>query len=109
MILLFSYRGTVKENDRLLLGPDESGYFHPVEVHSIHRNRSPCRVVRPGQAATLAVGEWDKIMLRKVSELGRAGGRWDRPVEVHTCSIHRNRSPCRVVRPGQAATLAVGE
>lgn len=59
------FRGIVKEQDELLLGPDESGNFHPVQVNSIHRNRSPCRVVRPGQAATLAVGAWDRIFLRK--------------------------------------------
>ncbi|XP_022081456.1 GTP-binding protein 2-like [Acanthaster planci] len=58
-------RGSVKEKERLLLGPNENGHFSSVTVHTIHRNRTSCRVVRPGQAATLAIGEGDKNVLRK--------------------------------------------
>ena len=66
-----SFRGTVKEQEKLLLGPDDNGNFSPVTVHTIHRNRTSCRVVRPGQAATLAIGDWDKSALRKVRERPR--------------------------------------
>ncbi|XP_033641224.1 GTP-binding protein 2-like [Asterias rubens] len=58
-------RGIVKEQERLMLGPDDNGHFSPVTVHTVHRNRTSCRVVRPGQAATLAVGDWQKCTLRK--------------------------------------------
>ncbi|XP_070571097.1 GTP-binding protein 2-like isoform X2 [Ptychodera flava] len=58
-------RGTITEEDTLLVGPSESGYFAPVKIQSIHRNRSACRIIRPSQAGTLAVGDFDKCTLRK--------------------------------------------
>ncbi|XP_033101158.1 GTP-binding protein 2-like [Anneissia japonica] len=58
-------RGIVREHDELLLGPSENGEFKPVEITSIHRNRSPCRIVRPSQAASLSLKEIDRAVLRK--------------------------------------------
>ena len=36
-------------------------------VSSIHRSRTPCRVLKTGQAATLALENVEKSHLRKVS------------------------------------------
>lgn len=58
-------RGTVKENDALLLGPTEEGEFIPVKIGSIHRNRLPCRVATAGQTASLSVGCLDSCVIRK--------------------------------------------
>ncbi|XP_002731255.1 GTP-binding protein 2-like [Saccoglossus kowalevskii] len=59
-------RGTIKEDDKLLVGPTETGEFILVQVQSIHRNRSACRFVRSAQAATLALtADYDKSILRK--------------------------------------------
>ena len=59
-------RGTVKEGDKLLLGPADDGQFLPVTIGSIHRNRMPCRVIMAGQAASLALNNFDKCPIRKV-------------------------------------------
>lgn len=50
-----------------MVGPTDSGQFHQLTVGSIQRNRSACRVLRAGQAATLALGDFDRSLLRKVS------------------------------------------
>lgn len=47
--------GTVRPGDRLSVGPFEDGSFHGVDVKSVHRNKVPCRLVRAGESATLAV------------------------------------------------------
>ena len=59
-------RGSVREGDRLLMGPGDDGGFHPVTVGSIHRNRLPCRMVAAGQAACLSVGPLTDCPIRKV-------------------------------------------
>lgn len=48
-------KGVLTENMSLLLGPLEDGSFHPVQVQSIQRHKSSCRVVRAGQSASLAL------------------------------------------------------
>ena len=48
-------QGVLTENMKLLLGPLEDGSFHPVQVQSIQRHKSSCRVVRAGQSASLAL------------------------------------------------------
>nr|DBA27390.1 TPA: hypothetical protein GDO54_011548 [Pyxicephalus adspersus] len=59
------YSGVCKEGERLVVGPTDSGSFLPLKVCSIQRNRSACRVLRAGQAATLALGAFDRSLLRK--------------------------------------------
>ncbi|XP_035691368.1 GTP-binding protein 2-like [Branchiostoma floridae] len=59
------YRGVAREGDSLLIGPNEAGSFLPVSVNTVHRNRAPCRVVKAGQTATLALGDVDRTVLRK--------------------------------------------
>ncbi|XP_038154946.1 GTP-binding protein 2-like isoform X1 [Cyprinodon tularosa] len=59
------YSGICREGDDLVVGPTELGQFHRLTVGSIQRNRSACRVLRAGQAATLALGNFDRSLLRK--------------------------------------------
>ncbi|XDV22103.1 hypothetical protein PO909_027065 [Leuciscus waleckii] len=59
------YSGVCREGDRLVVGPTDDGRFLRLKVCSIHRNRSGCRVLRAGQAATLALGNFDRSLLRK--------------------------------------------
>lgn len=58
--------GICREGDHLVVGPTDSGQFYKLTIESIQRNRSACRVLRAGQAATLALGDFDRSLLRKV-------------------------------------------
>uniref|UniRef100_A0A8C7STS2 Tr-type G domain-containing protein n=1 Tax=Oncorhynchus mykiss TaxID=8022 RepID=A0A8C7STS2_ONCMY len=60
------YSGVCREGERLVVGPTDEGRFLRLKLGSIHRNRSACRVLRAGQAATLALGNFDRSLLRKV-------------------------------------------
>ncbi|XP_019745184.1 GTP-binding protein 2-like [Hippocampus comes] len=59
------YSGVCREGERLAVGPTDEGGFLRVKVLSIQRNRSSCRLLRAGQAATLALGNFDRTLLRK--------------------------------------------
>ncbi|KAM9494578.1 GTP-binding protein 2b [Clarias gariepinus] len=59
------YSGVCREGDRLVVGPTDEGKFLRLKVCSMQRNRSACRVLRAGQAATLALGNFDRSLLRK--------------------------------------------
>uniref|UniRef100_UPI00398EEC39 GTP-binding protein 2b isoform X2 n=1 Tax=Pristiophorus japonicus TaxID=55135 RepID=UPI00398EEC39 len=59
------YSGICREGEQLVVGPTDNGKFLPLKVCSIQRNRSACRVLRAGQAATLALGNFDRALLRK--------------------------------------------
>ncbi|XP_061687128.1 GTP-binding protein 2-like isoform X2 [Syngnathoides biaculeatus] len=59
------YSGVCREGERLAVGPTEAGGFLRVKVLSIQRNRATCRLLRAGQAATLALGNLDRTLLRK--------------------------------------------
>uniref|UniRef100_A0A3B3Z4Z0 Tr-type G domain-containing protein n=1 Tax=Poecilia mexicana TaxID=48701 RepID=A0A3B3Z4Z0_9TELE len=59
------YSGVCREGERLVVGPTEEGRFLRLKVGSIQRNRSACRVLKAGQAATLALGNFDRSLLRK--------------------------------------------
>ena len=62
-------RGTIKESDKLLVGPTDDGSFHPVTISSIHRNRLPVRVVSAGQAASMSFNPPKDCSVRKVTVL----------------------------------------
>ncbi len=62
-------QGMVREGDKVVVGPTESGEFIPVTVTSIHRNRTPVRVIRSGQAASVAISNVERNELRRVSFL----------------------------------------
>ncbi|KAJ4948593.1 hypothetical protein JOQ06_020126 [Pogonophryne albipinna] len=57
--------GICREGDDLVVGPTDLGQFHKLTIESIQRNRSACRVLRAGQAATLALGNFERSLLRK--------------------------------------------
>ncbi|KAJ6664745.1 hypothetical protein lerEdw1_006318 [Lerista edwardsae] len=57
--------GICREGENLVVGPTDDGKFLQLKVCSIQRNRSACRVLRAGQAATLALGHFDRSLLRK--------------------------------------------
>uniref|UniRef100_A0A8C1VDQ7 GTP binding protein 2 n=1 Tax=Cyprinus carpio TaxID=7962 RepID=A0A8C1VDQ7_CYPCA len=59
------YSGICREGEQLVVGPTDEGKFRELAVCSIQRNRSGCRVLRAGQAATLALGDFDRSLLRK--------------------------------------------
>uniref|UniRef100_A0A672MF92 Tr-type G domain-containing protein n=1 Tax=Sinocyclocheilus grahami TaxID=75366 RepID=A0A672MF92_SINGR len=59
------YSGICREGEQLVVGPTDAGQFRELAVCSIQRNRSGCRVLRAGQAATLALGDFDRSLLRK--------------------------------------------
>uniref|UniRef100_A0A8C7ZEX5 GTP binding protein 2b n=1 Tax=Oryzias sinensis TaxID=183150 RepID=A0A8C7ZEX5_9TELE len=59
------FSGVCREGERLVVGPTDEGRFLRLKVGSIQRNRSACRLLRAGQAATLALGNFDRSLLRK--------------------------------------------
>lgn len=59
------YSGICREGEQLVVGPTHEGEFKRLTVCSIQRNRLACRVLRAGQAATLALGDFDRSLLRK--------------------------------------------
>ncbi|XP_064599993.1 GTP-binding protein 2-like [Liolophura sinensis] len=59
------HRGILSEEDKVLLGPTENGEFMKVNVRTMHRNRLPCRVIQPGQTATVSIPDCDRRTLRK--------------------------------------------
>lgn len=58
-------RGILREGDELLLGPCKNGNFQLVTVLSLKRNRASCRVIRAGQAASVAISGIDRNLLRR--------------------------------------------
>ena len=60
-------QGVMREGDKLVVGPSEVGEFLPVTVTSIYRNRAPTRVIRAGQAASVALSNVERHSLRRVS------------------------------------------
>ena len=60
-------QGVMREGDKLVVGPSEIGEFLPVTVTSIYRNRAPTRVIRAGQAASVALSNVERHNLRRVS------------------------------------------
>lgn len=47
--------GSIAIGDTLTAGPFNDGSFKEVTVKSVHRNKVPCRIVKPGEFATLAL------------------------------------------------------
>lgn len=57
--------GRIEPNDTLMLGPDRTGKFNPVQIKSIHRKRLPVTEVHGGHSAALALKKVKKSDLRK--------------------------------------------
>ena len=49
------HKGIFRQNQRVLLGPNNEGTFQTVEVKSIHCNRVAIRQVRAGQMCSFLV------------------------------------------------------
>ncbi|XP_071833412.1 GTP-binding protein 2-like [Apostichopus japonicus] len=96
--------GSIQEDSTLLLGPSEEGNFKKVQFQSIHRNRSKCRVVMPGQAATLALGEWEEFPLRKGMVLVREDPTCCMEFEANICVLYHTTS----IKKGFQVTVHVG-
>jgi len=60
-----TFRGTIKVNDTLLLGPDPLGHFHPIAIKSIHRKRMPVSEVKSGQTASFSLKKIKRSQIRK--------------------------------------------
>ena len=56
----------MREGDHILVGPKEDGTFCKTRVTSLRRNRIPYRMVRAGQAATIALTHIERTDVRKV-------------------------------------------
>lgn len=52
----------------MMLGPSGTGEYNQSKVMSIRRNRAPCRLIKAGQSATLALSGVDKAFIRRVSK-----------------------------------------
>ncbi|XP_043473458.1 GTP-binding protein 2 [Leptopilina heterotoma] len=48
-------KGLITPGTRLLVGPLPDGEFSPVKVVTLHRNKTPCCVVRASQSASLTI------------------------------------------------------
>jgi len=59
------FRGTIRVNDNLLLGPDPLGHFHSLAVKSIHRKRMPVLEVKSGQTASFSLKKIKRSQIRK--------------------------------------------
>jgi len=60
-----TFRGTIRTNDSLLLGPDPLGHFHPIAIKSIHRKRMPVTEVKSGQTASFSLKKIKRSQIRK--------------------------------------------
>ncbi|KAL8612833.1 hypothetical protein ACOMHN_038088 [Nucella lapillus] len=58
-------RGSIREGEKLLVGPSDEGTFEEVKVRTVHRNRLPCRLIQAGQAASVALIDVERERLRK--------------------------------------------
>ncbi|XP_041351929.1 GTP-binding protein 2-like [Gigantopelta aegis] len=58
-------RGSIREGDKVMLGPYENGLFRLVKVKTVQRNRLPCRLIQAGQTATVALLDVEREELRK--------------------------------------------
>ncbi|XP_067943748.1 GTP-binding protein 2-like [Watersipora subatra] len=63
-------RGCIKKDERLLAGPLEDGTFTEVTVTSMHRNRFPCKLVKAGQAAGIALAPLDAVGYQLIMRKG---------------------------------------
>eukprot|EP00727_Mastigamoeba_balamuthi_P014806 m51a1_g9951 putative gtp-binding protein 1 (666) ;mRNA; f:25239-27850 len=58
-------RGELNLDDPVLLGPDPTGAFFPVQLKSIHTKRIPVKHARAGQSASVAIKKIKRSQIRK--------------------------------------------
>lgn len=56
--------GVLYQNAVMLLGPFDDGSFQSCSVSSIHRNKTPCKVVHAGQSAALHLAGFQGVVRR---------------------------------------------
>ncbi len=59
-------RGIIREGDPVIVGPREDGTFTETAIATIRRNRTPCRIVRAGEAVTVTLANVERADIRKV-------------------------------------------
>ncbi|KAL3875207.1 hypothetical protein ACJMK2_038132 [Sinanodonta woodiana] len=59
------HTGSIREGDKLMIGPYDNGGFKEVSVKTVHRHRLPCRLIQAGQAATVALIDVERENIRK--------------------------------------------
>lgn len=69
IIYAFTFSGSIREGDNLMLGPYDDGQFQNVTVKTVHRHRLPCRLIQAGQASTAALVNVERENLRKVNTM----------------------------------------
>ena len=81
--------GSISIGDTLSAGPFNDGSFKTVSVKSVHRNKVPCRVVRPGEFATLALSfDFGEKLRRGMLLLPKNSEEVQR---MHTCRYFQGR------------------
>lgn len=58
--------GIIRAGDTLHMGPLPDGSFVPIQVSSVHRHKVPCRVVRAGESATLALTDNSNVLEKEI-------------------------------------------
>ena len=80
------FKGVIRTNDTLLLGPDAVGQFKPVTIKSIHRKRLPVSECRGSHTASFALKKIRRSELRKgmvlVSEKENPEASWEFEAEI---------------------------
>lgn len=102
--------GVIREGDGILVGPKEDGGFTETAVATIRRNRTPCKMVRAGQTATVTLTQVEKADIRKgivllspLVALGdQCGSCWEFEAEVFMLYVTGT-----VMKPGFQATVYV--
>lgn len=81
--------GSIAIGDTLNAGPFNDGSFKTVSVKSVHRNKVPCRVVRPGEFASLALSfDFGEKLRRGMLLLPQNS---EEVQTVHTCRYFQGR------------------
>lgn len=57
--------GVLREGDRMVVGPKDDGSFSYATIHSLRRNRIPCRMVYAGQVASIGLSQEGNFLIRK--------------------------------------------
>lgn len=100
--------GIIRSGDWLRVGPLPNGEFVPVQVASVHRHKVPCRVVRAGESASLALTDNSTAVLVKEVRKGMVLTTKD----VISCFYFQARISvlyhAKSIFPGFQATVHIG-
>ena len=68
--------GVLREGDSMVVGPKDDGSFCYTTIHSLRRNRIPCRMIYAGQVGSVGLSQEGNFPVRKVC------------LFVNVCMIH---------------------